>query len=174
MRKSEEWKQALATALERYPKLEELDWLGELQDDVNITGRIIGDILKLQRAEEDPHRRGRRAVPNVSREQLWALFEAYSTEPFFPTLEKLSEGKTMGQVAIKVGLSKMTLYRYRRGEAGPGMEILEQVAKAYNKSPFYFLEYRAMFIGQLIEDALINNPQRSISLLKQVARNGGT
>lgn len=168
-RKNEEWKKALAVALERYPKLDEEAWLSELQDDVNITGRIIGDILKLQRAEEDPHRRGRRAVPNVSRDQLWSLFEAYSTEPFFTTLEKLAEGKSMGQIAVKLNLSKMTLYRYRRGEASPSMEILEQVAKAYNKSPFYFVEYRAMFVAQTIEDMLLANPERSISLFKQVS-----
>lgn len=166
----EEWQTALQRAVDKYPRIKDIDWSLAFGEDLDMMGRIIGDILKLQKAEENPHRRGRRTVPQVSKDQLWLLFEGFSTEAFPVAAAKLIDGRSLRAVALRCNISHMTLYRFMKSEAVPSMKMMEQIAAAFNKPPYYFLEYRAELIGNLVRQALIEKPNISVAVLRDALK----
>jgi hypothetical protein len=148
------------------------NWVDEFTSDLDMMGRIIGDVLKLQKAEDNPHRRGRRTVPQISRDELWLLFEGFSTEEFVVALERLTSGKSIRQVANKCKMNHMVLYRLLKGETKPTLESMEQIAQAFNKSPYYFREYRAEVIALAVKKELLDHPNRSIKLFRDTLGGG--
>jgi transcriptional regulator with XRE-family HTH domain len=54
-----------------------------------------------------------------------------------PTLRDLREEATLtqGELAIQVGVSKMTVYSWERGESSPRPAHIRELAKALAKSP---------------------------------------
>lgn len=164
----EEWKVAIDRALDTYPGVKAIDWQTLFAGDLDMVGRIIGDILKLRKAEENPHRRGRRTVPQVATEEIWEMFEGFTSDPFDEALTRLMRGKTVRQVALRLNMSHMTLYRLQTGKAKPSMQVMEEIAAAFNKPPHYFLEYRAMFLAKYLEGQLIAYPRLSIEIFKSI------
>lgn len=168
----EEWNMALERAVATYPAVKDVNWESLFTNDLDMVGRIIGDILKLQKAEENPHRRGRRTVPQVPTDKIWEMFEGFSNEPFGEALEKLMEKQTVRQVAIRLNMSHMTLYRLKTGASEPTLEMMEEIAAAFRKPPHYFMEYRAMLLAQVLEQRLMQEPRLSVELFKSIIQAG--
>lgn len=168
----DDWNVAIERATVSYPGIKSVNWQELFAGDMDMVGRIIGDILKLRKAEENPHRRGRRTVPQVAAEEIWEMFEGFSSETFEVALTKLMRGKTVRQVAIRLNMSHMSLYRLMKGTAKPTMQIIEDIATAFNKPPHYFVEYRAMFLANYLETQLMAYPRLSIELFKSIIQDG--
>lgn len=166
----EEWTVALERAVESYPGIKDIEWEALFTNDLDMVGRIIGDILKLQKAEENPHRRGRRTVPQIPVDKIWEMFEGFTTDPFPVALEKLCEGQTTRQVALRLNMSHMTLHRLKKGQVAPTVQVMEEIAAVFHKPPHYFLEYRAMYLANALQEKLINDPSLGVAIFKKLVK----
>jgi transcriptional regulator with XRE-family HTH domain len=167
----EEWNVALERAASMYPNIQAINWTLAFNNDLDMMGRMIGDILKLQKAEENPHRRGRRTVPQVSVDKLYEMFDGFSNEPLPVALAKLVGKRSVRQVASKCNMSHMTFYRFLKGQAEPNLLMIEQIAAAFNKPPHYFAEYRAGLLSELLKQKLLQEPNLSVTMIRQAMQN---
>lgn len=140
-----------------------------------VLGKVLGDAYTTAKDEEDRQagmRRagsGRRAPRRASLDEvLQTVFpDRYSMEPFPQAMEKILAGRSQRMFAQKTpGLHQMTLSRYMRGVVEPDIEMLELIAKAAKIHPAYFLEWRALYIGELLTNVFRSNPNLSVSALQ--------
>ena len=137
-------------------------------------GAIIGDMYDEVKAEEEKEagvkRMGRRPSRTASLAEVWeTVFPApYSMDPFPETLHKLLNGRSQRAFARKIPCNQSTLSRLLSGEWSPDITMLERIADAAKVSPAYFVEYRALFVGQLITTVLIKAPNLGITHLSRV------
>lgn len=133
-------------------------------------------MLREREAAEGVKRSGRR--PRPSRvpldEVLSAVFPAqYSNEPFTSVMKSLLEGQSQRSFSQKVPCNQATLSRLLAGRLEPDMKMLERIAAAAEVPPWYFVEWRAFYVGSLITEVLLENPSmgvRSIRALQHLAR----
>lgn len=137
-------------------------------------GAIIGDIFDEVKAEEEKEagvkRMGRRPGRSASLSEVYAtVFPApYSMDPFPEALTKLLNGRSQRAFAAKVPCNQSTMSRLLSGEWKPDIPMMESIAVAAKVSPAFFLEWRAMYVGQLITSTLMARPHLSITHLRTV------
>lgn len=166
----------LEKAKQLYPSTQmgEAEWMAFFDTPAGFAamGAIIGDIFDEVKAEEEKEagvkRMGRRPSRTASLTEVWAtVFPApYSMDPFPESLNKLLNGRSQRAFAMKIPCNQSTLSRLLSGEWAPDLTMLERIALAARVSPSYFVEYRAMFIGQLITKALTNSPNLGVTHLR--------
>lgn len=149
---------------ERFPSTVRLDWRKAFDNDIELLGRILRDILKLEMVT--PGRPGPR--PGVDRTQGEPILDKmlgkdptdrpYTVLPFPQALRLLMAGRSLRHFQCKIGKSKSELHRLLKGSEPPTVGDMEHIAGVFGKQPSYFLEYRVktitMAIGsQLLEEA---------------------
>lgn len=142
-------------------------------------GRILGDIYDAVKAEEEKEagirRMGRRPRRDGSLEDVWATVfpQPFTMDPFPTAMVKLLNGRSQRQFAPKVPVHQTTMSRLMAGTLKPDLHMLERIALAAKVHPSYFVEYRAMFVGQLMTRVFTENPNMGVSAFRQV-RHGRT
>jgi transcriptional regulator with XRE-family HTH domain len=138
-------------------------------------GRILYDIYdEVKSAEERKAglrrigRRPARAAVSLDDVMNVVLPTEFSNEPLHVALTQLIAGRSQRQFARKVPISQPHLSRILSGERVPGLEQLEQIAAAAGVQPWYFAEWRAKYIGDLITEALTRAPHLSIAALRSL------
>lgn len=139
-------------------------------------GKFLGDAYTTVKDEEDRQAgvkrlgSGRRAARRASLDEvLQTVFpERYSTEPFSVSMEKLLAGRSQRMFAKKCGMDQTTLSRYMRGEFEPDLTQLEKIAKAAKVHPAYFMEWRAMYVGHVVQEMFRKNPNLSITAVQSL------
>ena len=137
-------------------------------------GAIIGDIFDEVKAEEEKEagvkRMGRRPGRSASLAEVYATVfpAAYSMDPFPTALVKLLNGRSQRAFAAKIPCNQSTLSRLLSGEWKPDLSMMESIAAAAKVAPSFFMEWRAMYVGQVITETLLNRPNLSITHLRQV------
>lgn len=137
-------------------------------------GRILGDIYDVVKAQEEKeagvHRMGRRPSRTGSLQDVYdTVFPApYSMDPFPEAMLKLLNGRSQRQFAPKVPVHQTTMSRLMKGELKPDLMMLERIAEAAKVAPAYFVEYRAMFVGQLLTRVLTDRPNMGIAAFREV------
>ena len=144
-------------------------------------GRILYDIYDKVVDEEEKEagvrRMGRRpARPSVSLEQVYrkVLPPPPSLEPFPVALRNLMGDKSLRAFAPKVPMHVATLSRMMRGQAEPDLQMLERIAAAAKVHPSYFMEWRALYVGQLISSVFSDRPNLSISAYRALTKGSPT
>jgi hypothetical protein len=164
------WSERYKVIKEQFPSVAELDWNEALRKDVDLFGRILRDIIKLDQAE--PGRSGpRRAVdPNAGHATLRMLAgQDYSELPFNEAFRVLGRGMSLTTLARKTSLSRMTCSRLLRAEKVPDADEMRLVAEAFKKHPSYFIEYRVAYVTAAIAERLASAPESSIVFYKKLA-----
>lgn len=141
----------------------------------HVMGRIIGDIYDEAMAEEEREaglrqmgrRPNRRAVP-LSEVYAMVFPRPYSMDPFATSMAKLLEGRSQRAFCRRVPIHQTTLCRYLDGSRKPDLEMLEKLAAAAKVKPSYFVEWRAMYVGQLIQTVLLDHPNIGISAVNTI------
>jgi transcriptional regulator with XRE-family HTH domain len=87
---------------------------------------------------------------------------------FAEAIEELIAGKSLRQFAAKVPVHHHTLRRLTRGEIPLTMPMLEAIATAGKVTPFYFAEYRAMWVARAFTQVFEAHPNLSIRAVKQI------
>lgn len=136
-------------------------------------GKILYDIYDEVRSAEERkaglRRIGRRpGRPAVSLDEVMSVVlpTEFTTDPLHVALAGLIGARSQRQFAYKVPISQPHLSRILSGERVPGLEQLEQIATAAGVQPWYFAEWRAKYIGELIAEAFTRAPNLSISALR--------
>jgi len=152
-----------------FPATVSLDWKRAFDNDVDLFGRIVRDILKLDQVV--PGRPGPRPDPEPDRamgllRQLMA--EDYISLPFDEAFTILADQRSLTQLERKVGLPRTIVRRLMRGIRSPTMVEMASVAEAYGKHPSYFVEFRAAVIAGAIVLRLEGAPETSIGLYRRI------
>lgn len=159
-----------AAIRQQFPSVHRLDWHKLFDVDIEICGRIVRDIMKLDQAE--PGRPGPRRALELDegmRRLVQFQGEDYTLEPFQGALRSLAGGRSVRHLARKVGLDRNHVYRLLRGELPPDFYAMDSVARAFDKHPSFFLEYRLAFIMACLSARMEQYPDMSIALYRRVA-----
>lgn len=163
-------------AKEMFPSvaMNDKEWLAVIDANPDIMWKTFGDIYDVVKAEEDKERgirsMGRRpARKGVSLDELFAVVlpPSYSNDPFPVALKNLISSRSQRQFAMKVPCNQSTLSRMLAGQMTPDLVMLERLAAAGKVHPSYFLEWRAMYLGQLITRVFMDRPNMSIGALRR-------
>jgi transcriptional regulator with XRE-family HTH domain len=136
-------------------------------------GRIIYDIydevISREERENGKRRIGRRPARDattLARVMAVVKPEEFSNEPLPIALKALLRGRSQRQFAKTVPISQPYLNRLLAGHHKYDLDLLESLAEAANVPPWHFLEWRAMYIGELITTVLAENPHMGITALR--------
>jgi transcriptional regulator with XRE-family HTH domain len=168
------WEERYEMVKEEFPSVERLDWNKALKMDDDLFGRILRDIIKIDLSPSG------RPGPRSSLE--WGEGMArlrrymgvdYSLETFVPTFKRLIEKpdgtlRSVRNVAAKTGLNRSHVHRLLTGQLEPDVFAMTEIAKAFDKHPSYFLEYRTRFIASSVLNRVENVPEASINLYRQL------
>lgn len=158
---------------EQFPSVRDLDWGKAFDNDIDLFGRIIRDILKVEQPQSG--RPGPRLALDYDdgiKRLNQIMGEDYTTEPFVLAFERLVGNRSIRQLASKTGLDRNTVFRLLKGKRYPDPYLMETIAKAFSKHPSYFLEYRLHFISGALEGKMKTAPESTINIYRKITRPG--
>lgn len=167
------WDRRAAMIVSQFGSVEKLQWRKAFESDIDLFGRLVKDILKLDQAQ--PGRPGPRPAldyaQGVARLKQY-MGQDYSLDDFQHSLRDLANGRSIRSIARKTGLSKNHVHRLLTGEVQPDGYAMRAVAEAFGKHPSYFPEWRAMWITNAMVNRLEGNPESSIVLYRKLRADG--
>jgi len=139
------------------------DWMRRMRRDPDLFTQLLSDIYRETRAEQARRARkariGRRPkVIDGALNQLWDMVTPnYSNDRFPEAIGAVVGDLTPEQVAKRTGLS---VNAYQHMLAGEGLEMwrLEALARAFEFSPSYFLEWRQAYVLTVVQELLELQP----------------
>ena len=146
-------------------------WAKVLAAQPDMMWGLIADVVKAAKASDGQKRTGRRpAVSLSSLDELYdVLFpELMTTDPFPVAFARLLQGKSQRQFAMYVGFNQATVSRLLAGKTPPSCQMIERIAHQLKVKPCYFREYRALKLGQLVTDILLERPDLSAAHVKRL------
>lgn len=161
------WEKRAIKIRQRFYGISDINWESALERDIELFGRIIRDILKLEQAV--PGRPGPRPSldVNAATRRINQLFgNDFTILPFPEALRILTGGRSIRYVAARVGLPKDTIHRVCSGKIEPDGYLMKTVAEAFDKHPSYFLEWRMLYITQAVMRRLEWSPETTIDLFR--------
>lgn len=165
------WEKRARKIRERFPSVDKLNWEAALDHDIDLFGRIVRDILKLEQAV--PGRPGPRPSLDINAairrlHQLWG--DDFTIRPFPEAFRILAGDRSLRHVASVTKLNKDCVHRLLNGELDPDGYHMRMVANAFDKHPSYFLEWRMLYITQAVMSRLAWSPERTIDLFRSLDR----
>ena len=161
---------------EKFPSTQSLNWEKAFGNDIELLGRILRDILKVDVASTG--RPGPR--PNLDRTKAEPELERllgkdpgahpYATLPFAEAFRLLVGKRSIRNLQNKLGVSKSHLHRLMSGAVKPTQEQMELIAKVFDKHPSYFVEYRVTKIARAIQEQLGDEPDVSIRVYERISQ----
>ena len=165
------WAKRLEAIKQDWPSIENLNWEKAFQEDIELFGRIVRDILKQEQAE--PGHSGPRPSldKNTAKQKLRQILGMdYSIEEFSQSFKALAGDRSIRHLALKTGLNRNTIHRLLRSEIDPDLYTMQTIAKAFNRHPSYFLEYRLEILMLALESQMKLSPEITIDLYRRVTR----
>jgi transcriptional regulator with XRE-family HTH domain len=162
-------------ALSHVPYADHARWPELLQANPEVLHRIIADAYDVVLREEEKlqgvRRSGRRPKPSMVpvTEVLSKVFpQQYSALPFREALAELIGGESQRQFAKRVPTTQATISRLLSGEFKPDLVMMERLATAAAQGPWYFLEWRAGYVGALVAEALVASPSTGVQAIRAI------
>lgn len=164
-------------AIELYPSTQMNDrgWKAAFDANEDIMWAIIGDIYDAVKTEEEKaagiRRMGRRpARQGTSMDEVYKTIfpQQFTMDPFREAFEKLLKGRSQRQVAAKIPCDQATISRLLSGRLMPDLRMLERVADVCKVPPYFFVEYRALMVGQLVTQVLLEQPNMGVTAVKRL------
>lgn len=165
-----------ALASEVFPSIRTLDWHDALKTDEEgvpeaVFSMLLRDIFKLDAAPAG--RDGPRAELTYAQQvRAWrkATGQDYSEQPFALAFENLIQDDPMSVVAQRCFISKTRIFRLLRDQEPPTVEDMRMIAKAYDKDPSYFHEYRVEFVLAAMARRLDDDPDQAAVVFRRLVR----
>ena len=173
----------LENARQLYPScsMGESDWIRFFNTPrgLNTMGRMIYDVYD-EALSGDEYAAGLRRIGRRPRREAVPLrdvldvvmhmgFGEEFTNDLFPVaLAKLMRGRTQGQFALRIPMSQPNLSKILSGAVKPSLPVIESIADAAGVHPWYFVEWRAQFIGDLISEVFTKQPRLGIAAMKTI------
>lgn len=149
------------------------EWELLLVNNPKVLWGLVADVVKAVKAGEGERRTGRRpAVGVTSLDELYSVLfpKVFVAEPFPQAFAAALGRRSQRDFAEAVGFNQATVSRLLSGKIPPSVECMERVAHCLKLPPTYFLEYRAMKLGQVITNVLLDNPAVSIEAVRRMAK----
>lgn len=165
------WEERYEAIIDDYPSVADEPWAERFDNDLEVLGRVLRDILKLEQAV--PGRPGPRPsldVDDAQRRLAQLRGEDYTLKPFIEAVSDLKGKKSIRQFAHKVNLDRNTVHRALHGKIEPDAYLCRMIAYAHGKHPSYFIEWRILYIVGAIVRRLEWNPESSIALYERLDR----
>lgn len=163
------WEQRAAQISKRFESVDKLNWSGALERDMELFGRILRDILKLEQAV--PGRPGPRPSLDINdaiRRMQQFLGHDFTLLSFVEAFKILANGRSGRQMARIVDLDRNTIQRLLCGEMEPDGYHMRMVAEGFGKHPSYFLEWRILYITAAIVRRLEWNPEATVGMFRRL------
>lgn len=163
------WDERVQLIQKQFPSVVKTDWYKIFNSDPVILGRLINDILKVDQAT--PGKPGKRPAIDVglAEERLRQLMgEDYTVLPFHEAFRVLIAERSIRHVATKTGLNKDLVHRLLQGSTTPTGDMMQIVARAFNKEPGFFYEYRIAYIFGVMMYKLDSSPESTVSFYKRL------
>jgi hypothetical protein len=168
----------LSRARELYPSCQmgaaEWNAFFNTSDGLRSVGRIIYDIFDEVKSQQERAagirrvgRRPARSAVNLEDVLTTILPPDFNNEPLPVVLPKLIGKRSHADVAAAANLSRSHITHLVRGRT-PTLEALEGLAQALGVQPWFFVEWRALYIGQLMTEVLIASPHLGTTVLKDM------
>lgn len=164
---------------EKFPSTQGLDWREVFDNDTDLLGHLLRDILKLDMAV--PGQAGRR--PSLDEKEATPSFDKmmgrdycdrpYSLLGFAKTLRLLMGTRSLSTLETKVGIDRTRLFRLLRGTAVPSCTDMERVAEAFGKKPSFFFEFRVLTIANAIHNELTDDPEVTVRVYEKLWHSAG-
>jgi hypothetical protein len=170
LQKNVPWAQRADQIYRTIPGLKDFDWQRAFREDTQLFADIYRGILGLEGART--HTWGPRPLPSVGdaqdRIRQWQG-EDYTLLPFPAALRQLAGRMGEFKIAKLTGIHRSTIHRLLVGELQADPYTLVTVARAFNKQPGYFLEYRVMVIFNALWERMRDYaPESSISIFRKI------
>lgn len=159
---------------EKFPSTQNLEWGEAFDQDPDLLGHLLRDILKLDMAV--PGQAGRR--PSLDEKEATPALDRmmgrnycdrpYSMLRFAQTLGLLADNRSLRSLENKTGISKTRLHLLLQGREQPDLNDMERVAKVFGKAPSFFFEYRAQTIVAAVAKALEGLPEETVRAYEQL------
>lgn len=165
------WSKRAKVIKEVFPSTGKLNWKAAFDRDIDLLGRVLRDILKVDQTEQGrPGPRPSLDYEVGTRRLRQILGEDYSMLPFYESLKLLAGDRSIRHLATKCGVSHSHVQRLLAGDRDPDIQTLEKIAKAFGKHPSFFLEYRLLYIARTILDKLSDAPEATINIYRKCSR----
>lgn len=165
------WPERMAIIYEEFPVTARLDWDKAFHNDIELFGRVLRDILKVDQTV--PGRSGPRPVLNQA-EALARLrqFQGvdFSELEFHEAFRSLTREASIRAIAHRTGLDRNMVHKLLTGSRQPDLYTMEAVAKAYKKAPSYFKEYRVAYVLAALRDRMELAPEITVDLYKKLSK----
>lgn len=161
------WEARAENIRDEFPSVSQLDWEKALERDIDLFGRVLEDILKLEQAT--PGRPGPRPSLDMNsaiRRMQQLLGHDFSLEAFPEALRILSNGRSIRVLARYVDLDYSQVYRLLRGRIQPDGYEMRMCAEAFGKHPSYFVEWRILYIVGALVRRLEWSPEASVRVFR--------
>jgi hypothetical protein len=149
------------------------EWESLLLNNPKVLWGLVADVVKAVKAGEGARRTGRRPAVSVSSmDELYdVLFpKVFVSDPFPQAFGVALGRRSQRDLAEAIGYNQATISRLLSGKTPPTCECMERIAGALKLPPTYFLEYRAMKLGQVVTNVLLDNPAVSIDAVRRMAK----
>jgi transcriptional regulator with XRE-family HTH domain len=135
------------------PELNEINWSEVINKNPDVLEGIVGDVVKVDGKRRKVSRQdGTRRLNQVYEQD-------FSERPFQDSFRIICGKDSLRTTAAKTGISYSHVFHLKSGNATPTIEMMENIAIAYNREPSYFLEYRIHFVLASMTDFLMKNPE---------------
>lgn len=165
------WEERYEAIISDYPSVLDESWADRFGNDVELLGRVLRDILKLEQAV--PGRPGPRPaldVDDAQRRLAQLRGEDYTLKPFVSAVHDLKGSLSIRQFAEKVHLDKSHIHRALTGKVEPDAFLCRMIAYAHGKHPSYFMEWRILYIVGAIVRRLEWSPESTVALYERLDR----
>lgn len=154
------------------------EWRQHYADHPDDLMQILGDIFRVYKSEErkrngqgNPQGGRRKAQIDGSLDELWEIITPkFSDKPIAEAFKDVVGKRSVRAVAMKMGTSHQLLLRKLNGTRPLYREDIEDLAKAVDVHPAYFIEWRVMVVQELVAHVMTTNPNLSIRLLKGLSQ----
>lgn len=157
-----------------FPAPSDEDLVNYLGKRTDVLHAMLGDIYivttydNLKKAGNG--RDGRRTMPsNANLPDLWDMITPrYSQHPFGLAVKELIGERSLRQFAGKVPMDHRELSRMIRGASSVTPYVMEQIAKAANVQPSFFLEYRIGYVQTMLAEVMAAKPNLSVQVFRRL------
>jgi DNA-binding phage protein len=163
------WEVRAKKIKEQFPSVTNLNWDRALEKDMDLFGRVLRDILKLEQAA--PGRPGPRPsldMAAATRRLNQLMGNDFTMLPFHEAFQVLAGGRSLRHVASMTGLNRNTVYRLMKGDSQPDGFEMAVVAETFGKHPSYFAEWRILYITNAFVSRLEYSPDTAIDIYRKL------
>ncbi len=163
------WEERSQKIKAQFPSVENLNWEKALSKDIDLFGRILRDILKLEQAVDGrPGPRPSLDMGAATRRLTQLMGNDFTMLPFKEAFAVLANGRSNRHLANITGLNRNTVQRLLRGDMEPDGFEMAVVAETFGKHPSYFTEWRILYITNAIVQRLEWSPDTAVDIFRKI------